>query len=157
MIIILEGPDGAGKTTLANKLCKSIPGSTLLHYGAPTDAVAAENYWQVYAEDILKASTASVLIMDRSWYTDMVYGPVLRGSLEMTATKCKMLEALVLANGGGLVIYCTSSPKVLWSRVMRRGDPLIKDTETLRALYDGYEALFKEGVTLPVVKYDTRD
>lgn len=156
MIIIVEGPDGAGKTTLVNKLLASHPNSVCKHFGKPESNEAALVYWKVYALAVLNTNKDVLTIFDRSWYTDMVYGPILRHRLEMEALYVKMLEALVLTNGGGYVIHCTAPTKLLWSRCKARGEELITSVDMLDDISNAYEYVFANKCGLPVVRYDTR-
>lgn len=155
MFIIVEGPDGAGKTTLIEKLLRSHPGSKRLHFSAPASPEAAALYYRIYAEAIKSADPALVTIFDRSWYSDMVYGPVMRGNQEMLDIHAEMLEAMVLAHGGGFVVYCTAPLKVLWARCTRRGENYIDCVERLGEISDKYTKILTEKCGLPIIRYDT--
>lgn len=156
MIYIIEGPDGAGKTTLVEQIRKSNYNAVVKHFGAPQTPEEADNYYKVYAEAINAKSDDEVLIFDRSWYSDMVYGPVMRGRLEMTQAHADMLSAMVVASGGGIVIYCTAPIKILWARCTRRGEAYITTREKLADIAKGYAEVMKNNVRfLPVVRYDT--
>jgi thymidylate kinase len=152
MIIIVEGPDGAGKTTLIGKLQMSIKNTKVIHFSNPKTDEEAFNYWKVYATAIKEATGTT--IFDRSWYSDMVYGPVFRGREEMSQLQASMLEALVVTNGGGFVIYCTAPTNVLWTRCQRRGETFVRTYEKLREIVEGYKTVFTNSI-LPVVKNDT--
>lgn len=156
MIIIVEGPDGAGKTTLIDKLLKSSCGAVYHHFGAPASAEEAANYYQVYA-DTIKACTPDALhVFDRSWYSDMVYGPVMRGKCEMTQTHADMLAAMCIAHGGAMIIYCTAPVSTLWQRCKARGETYITDVAKLAEIAKLYPTVMRENVSyLPVVRYDT--
>lgn len=155
MIIIVEGPDCAGKSSLIEKLLKSHPGSTSKHFSAPKNDQEAFDYWQVYAKAIQDTDPTKVTIFDRSWLSDLVYGPVMRERQEMSDLHAQMLDALVVTHGGGFVIYCTAPLKTLWDRCMKRGETYIKDMETLGRISEGYVKVIGSKCTLPVVRYDT--
>ena len=156
MIYIIEGPDGAGKTTLVEQIKKSHMNAKVLHFGAPQTPEEADNYYKVYAEAISAKRDDEVLIFDRSWYSDMVYGPVMRNRQEMTQEHADMLSAMVVACGGGIIIYCTAPIKVLWARCQRRGETYLQNQAQLRAIATGYSKVMAENVRfLPVVRYDT--
>lgn len=76
-IIILEGPDGAGKTTLAKALHDKLPGSVVVHFGPPTDGDEVREF-QSDLRLIHLESTHSVVIVDRLFYSAVVYGLALR-------------------------------------------------------------------------------
>lgn len=156
MIYIIEGPDGAGKTTLVEQIKKSHMNAKVLHFGAPQTPEEADNYYKVYAEAINAKRDDEVLIFDRSWYSDMVYGPVMRNRQEMTQEHADMLSAMVVARGGGIIIYCTAPIKVLWARCQRRGETYLQNQAQLQAISVGYSKVMAENVRfLPVVRYDT--
>ena len=156
MIYIIEGPDGAGKTTLVEQIRKSHMNAKVLHFGAPQTPEEADNYYKVYAEAINAKRDDEVLIFDRSWYSDMVYGPVMRNRQEMTQEHADMLSAMVVACGGGIIIYCTAPIKVLWARCQRRGETYLQNQAQLQAIATGYSKVMAENVRfLPVVRYDT--
>lgn len=154
MFFILEGPDGAGKTTLAEKLMETI-NCDMFHFGKPETKEEAFNYYQVYAEAIMDADSKKNYILDRSWYSDMVYGPIMRNMNEMSELHANMLEACVLANGGGLVLYLTAKLDVLWRRCKTRGETHILDKEILGMISKRYEKVMSENCKLPLVRYDT--
>lgn len=156
MIYIIEGPDGAGKTTLVEQIKKSHMNAKVLHFGAPQTPEEADNYYKVYAEAINAKRDDEVLIFDRSWYSDMVYGPVMRNRQEMSQEHADMLSAMVVACGGGIIIYCTAPIKVLWARCQRRGETYLQNQAQLQAIATGYSKVMAENVRfLPVVRYDT--
>lgn len=156
MIIIIEGPDGAGKTTLCQQLLTSIPGSELKHFGAPATKEEALNYYKVYVDLLKYYDRSKVLIIDRCWYSDMVYGPIMRNTQEMSQEYADMLAGMVVACGGGMIIYCTAGVNTLWSRCKKRGETYIKDSGTLKLIHDRYEEVMKNCVQfLPVIRYDT--
>lgn len=156
MIYIIEGPDGAGKTTLVEQIKKSHMNAKVLHFGAPQTPEEADNYYKIYAEAINAKCDDEVLIFDRSWYSDMVYGPVMRNRQEMTQEHADMLSAMVVARGGGIIIYCTAPIKVLWARCQRRGETYLQNQAQLQAIAIGYSKVMAENVRfLPVVRYDT--
>lgn len=154
MIYIIDGPDGAGKSTLAQKIREASPGSKILHFGAPTTQLEAENYWQVYLKAIEEAGDQTV-IFDRSWYSDLVYGPVIRGQQEMTEQHKDCLEHAVRSCGGGLVIYCTGVQRKLWSRCLQRGETFIKNGDQHKAICRKYDEVMHNIERLPVVVYNT--
>lgn len=155
MFIIIEGPDGAGKTTLAKQLLRSHPNSKYLHFSYPANEQEAQNYWRVYAKALLQADSTKVTILDRSWYSDMVYGPIMRGKLVMVPETVDILEQLLIKNGGGFVIYCTADVNTLWKRCQERGENYIKTIDKLRDIANKYEEVLSNYCKLPIIKYDT--
>jgi thymidylate kinase len=151
MIILVEGPDGAGKTTLTEKLCKSYPKVLVYHFGAP---VPDEDQFTRYATPIIDYGNTEVLIYDRSWYSEFVYGPIMRGQSELNYAHSQALEALVLQHGGGHVIYCTGKPSTLWLRCKKRGETYIQNAEQHAELCKQYDYVMANVCRLPVVTLD---
>jgi len=150
MIIILEGPDGSGKTTLAKKLVAQT-GYAYIHKSYPKTQEEMENMFQEYKELLDQQDN---LIIDRSWFSEMVYGPILRSRSYITMEQALILEQAVAARGG-LIIYCTGNIDNLWYNCLSRGEDLIRDYKTFAQICTRYTALFSGAVTIvPVVKYE---
>lgn len=156
MIILLEGPDGSGKSTLAQRIAVGCRNAHIEHFGVPKTDEEAYNYYKVYMAAIQRHEPGEIVVLDRSWYSDMVYGPVMRGRDEMTQEHADMLAAACVAHGGGLVIYCTAPVKVLWARCKKRGESYIASEDKLWAIDNQYKIVMSTAVKyLPVVRYDT--
>lgn len=149
MVIILEGPDGGGKTTLATKL-SLMTGYKVKHYSYPKDQDEADAMFLGYCDDFVGASN---IIVDRCWYSDLAYGPVMRGRATITYPQMYELEKMI-AKRGGIIIYCTDTKAALWQRISKRGDDFIHDREKFNTICDNYETLFGVPHILPVVKYN---
>lgn len=154
MIYIVDGPDGAGKTTLARKIKEATPGAKILHFGPPATPEDAKNYWLVYLHAI-EDNDGQTIIFDRSWYSDLVYGPIMRNKQEMTDEHRDCLEHAVRSCGGGLVIYCTGVPRKLWSRCLQRGETYIKNGDQHKAICQKYDEVMHSITRLPLVVYNT--
>lgn len=155
MIIIVEGPDGAGKTTVIEKLLKSHPGSSYRHFSYPETDEEAFNYYQTYAQAIKETDPTRVTLFDRSWYSDLIYGPIFRNRQEMSFLHAEMLDALVITHGGGFIIYCTAPLNILWARCKKRGESFIKNIAQLEKISDDYRSILSTKCTLPVIRFDT--
>lgn len=153
MIIILEGPDGSGKTTLANKLHQQT-GYQLLHRTQPKNEEDKKRMMDEYIQ-VLKAGKN--VIMDRSWYSEMVYGPVMRDASVITYPQMYELEKLA-TKYGAIVIHCTAPEATLWKRCLRRGEDYITKRETFHELFVGYNQLmYNVPHLIPVVTYEYED
>ncbi len=74
MIVIIEGPDGAGKSTLAHALAKQ-HGFMYRHEGPPPTGVDPLQHYL----DTLHHLQGTHMVLDRFALGERVYGPVLRG------------------------------------------------------------------------------
>jgi thymidylate kinase len=157
MFIIVEGPDGAGKTTLINKLKEQFENDysscEVVHFGKIDNP---DEYFRIYLEAIMNQvdQCVSVSIFDRCWYSDRVYGPVMRNAEEMTFDQARNLDQHVIERGGGMIIYCDAPIDVLWSRCRERGESYITDVDQLEQIAMLYKVEIKQSL-LPVVYYNT--
>lgn len=152
MIIVIEGVDGSGKTTLANQI-SSQAGFEVIHRSKPETNEERLNMLQMYRAII---ASGKDIILDRSWYSEVVYGQVMRDISFISIEQMKQLEN-ELANVGGLVIYCTGDVDKLWQRACLRGESYITDYRDFTALALYYESLFTMPHKIPVVRYAIND
>ena len=130
MIFIFEGPDGSGKTTLAEKLQQQT-GYPLIHHSNPQPG---EGWFADYMDLIAKHGPTG-LILDRSWTSDFGYAPVFRPTEQMFLPQYQALDCAVKAYGGGVYVYCTSSIHTLWKRCKVRGEDFVKNRLQLEGRY----------------------
>lgn len=71
MIILLEGMDKVGKSTVANHFCKK-DSFEYIHMSAPTKGISREDY--IKEMMTLVANTAGKnVVIDRTWYGELVW------------------------------------------------------------------------------------
>ncbi len=129
MNIIIEGPDGSGKTYIAQQLADLL-NLQYKHFEAPrTDEEVLAQY-DMYKK-LLKTQTS--IVLDRAWYSDMVYGPIFRGKRAITFEKMQALETLT----NGVVIYCIGDPSEMWSAAKARGEHYVQT-------FDQYMQIIRE-------------
>jgi len=75
-IVILEGPDGGGKTTLARQLVEQY-GFYYKHEGPPAPYRDNIAYYLSILNEAIEALYNTVF--DRCWLGEMIYGPIFRG------------------------------------------------------------------------------
>ena len=152
MIIILEGPDGSGKTTLAEQLAKQTK-YLILHRTQPkTDEEKA----RMMSEYLQVIRTGKNMIFDRCWYSEMVYGPIMRDASVISYPEMYELERQ-LSKTGALLIYCTGKPEVLWKRSHTRGEDYINHSTDHLNICKGYDELMAVPHLIPVVRYEYKD
>ena len=78
MLLILEGLDKCGKTTFANKFLGL---ATVIHCTKDSDCT------KVLLDAAKMADSGKLVILDRSFLSEMCYGPVYRGTMDITPAK----------------------------------------------------------------------
>ena len=145
-VIILEGPDGGGKTTLANWL-HNTHGYNIVKTGPPGPGDVTATY--------LNALTAAIerpdkTVLDRLHLGEAIYGPLLRGVDRMGPGGLAAIEwAIANCSDVRLVIVCP--PWDVLVEGWRSKDDLLKDERQLRTIYDAYLA---HAARLGVKPYD---
>jgi thymidylate kinase len=112
MLIVLEGADGVGKSTIAKRLAR-ILNARIIHCTKDTPNDLA------YFRSILYASEEQHIIADRFCYGQFVYQS--EEERKLTQDELYRLEADML-NMGAKVIYVTASEKTIEARLNKRNE-----------------------------------
>ena len=112
MLIVLEGADGVGKSTIAKRLAR-ILNARIIHCTKDTPNDLA------YFRSILYASEEQHIIADRFCYGQFVYQS--EEERKLTQDELYRLEADML-NRGAKVIYVTASEKTIEARLNKRNE-----------------------------------
>ena len=120
-MIIIEGLDGTGKTTLANDLLNK-------NYILINNNLTSESHYDKYV-NIIKTSDINS-VSDRSFVSEMVYGKVLSGTTKLSEEEFINLVKLY-SEYETKIIYLYASKKILLER--RRDD--FKDSKVIFHLY----------------------
>lgn len=150
-MIIIEGLDGVGKSTVVERL-KTF-GFINLHYDYDSS-----NYdlTQKYLS-VLNYNDLDKYIADRSFFSEMVYGPVLRNGSRISDEQfIKLLKEY--SKIGAKVIYLTSDKDILLKR--RQEDE--KDFKTLTDYYSELNSQYEKAMNItakyiPVLHIDTSE
>lgn len=118
MFIIVEGPDGAGKTTfvreLALELWRQERGTVLINpKRSPVQPVLLE---YIGGLEFYRPGAGRDLILDRCWYSDDVYGPIWRG-FGLTFGERSALEEWA-HKMGAVIAYLDVDDETLVERVL---------------------------------------
>lgn len=130
-VIILEGSDGSGKTTVAKNL-ESLYNShgfnvEMWHYGPHSpDKTSVQEYLEPLIDwcEEQRDFAHKVLIIDRFHLGELVYGPVLRGFSQMTDDQYEYIEHY-LDKIGAIRLYVRPARSVVLERFRQRGDDLV--------------------------------
>ena len=150
LTIILEGPDGAGKSTLAKKIEQiaaefvTIHGVRRIHADRPKPL---ENYYEYFVNIISKAylDNIDLLILDRSWYSEIVYADAMRRTPALDVSSVHSLDTCLKTHGGGFIIFCDAADDTLVTRAFKeRGEDFVNELQ-LRYAAASYRELFTAG------------
>jgi hypothetical protein len=128
-IIVIEGVDGAGKTTLAREFEKR--GFRYVHNGKPAPN---EDVFETYTRQLLDAQRSNVVI-DRLHVGETVYGQVVRGTSRISPAQLLLLNRLIFGLGG-VVILCNplfGYARAAWER--RRDREYVTDEGLLARVH----------------------
>jgi thymidylate kinase len=151
-MIVLEGPDGSGKTTLGQQLLSEgiiqglLPSPSRNTEGRPT-VLGRPYVKQVY--QYLSRYTSLDVAVDRFFYSELVYGPLQRGCTPFSSEELR--EVAIAIHKDHLLIYCCP-PFV--KIAAKSDDP--GDREFARRIYETYRSLFF-GTPLRFMVYDWTD
>jgi thymidylate kinase len=146
-VVVLEGCDGTGKTTLATTLVFQ-HGYTVIHSSRTPDEIDLLTWYR----SIL--STPGKIALDRSFISELVYGPLQRGRSRLTGSDAAQL-ALIVAARGGVLVHLTGRPETIVARLRAR-DGSAPSLERISALTDAYRTVFDAlaGIA-PIITADT--
>lgn len=147
-LILIEGCDGAGKTTLAQAI------ATLRHAPIRHSAITSPDV------DLLTCYRAVLsrpgpLVLDRCFLSESVYGPLYRGRSRLTAAEVTQLIQQV-TDRNGVFVHVTADPQVLHRRLLRRGEAAAPDVAELTRIVRAYDRAFDDlGTVALCIRIDT--
>lgn len=153
MIFIIEGPDGSGKTTLAKRLAAKT-GWPYVHMSNPKTEEEMVEMANEYKKLLREHRN---LILDRAWYSEMAYGPTMRGKTAIDYPTMFSLERLAASRGGAMIIYCTDSAAWLWKRCQERGEDYVLHKEDFVDICAEFDRIMSAPHLIPVVRYGYED
>jgi hypothetical protein len=105
--VIVEGPDCSGKSSLVRRLKAELAsGWDVLQMGHK-DGDQFKRYVKVYLE-------ADRILLDRSHFSEGVYGDLWRGSRNLAARERSLLDDI--ARNEFVTVLCAAPPSLLWQR-----------------------------------------
>lgn len=141
-VIIVEGPDGCGKSVLATDLARR-RGALLTRHGPyPGDGARV---WLRYLEAMLPAyADVADVVLDRSWLSEPIYGAAYRGGTNRISVAARRALERVALGRDAAVVMCRVPKLRCFENFRRRkaeGGEYLDDVKQLNAVYDGYKRL----------------
>lgn len=147
MLIIIEGPDRTGKTTLAKHLI-DVFSLQYIHCSKPE----TDNPYNEYIEliDSIKLPT----VIDRVYFSEYVYGKLWRGKCGFTEKQFYDLDLKYMEKFDFVcVIHADAPVEVIKQRCLDVGEDLLKFDEIEKCKYLFDDIIQK--TKIPVLKYDS--
>jgi len=144
VLILLEGLDGTGKSTVADEL-RSVHGFEVFHQLRPKDPPV----W-TYTAPLFGyyPGQGRHVVCDRWHLSETVYPRSLGHRTELTATGLGRIERF-LSDKGAVVVYCLASVETICTSHAIRGEPIDLDRIERETLY--YDESLSE-TRLPVAE-----
>ncbi|MCX5124583.1 hypothetical protein [Streptomyces sp. NBC_00347] len=141
--LVLEGCDGAGKSTLAAHLADQ-HGFTVVHSPRTPDSLDLITHYR----ELL--ALPGRLILDRCFISELVYGPFYRGVSRITWAQAHDLARAVCDRDGALC-HLSAPAEVIRARLLAR-DGRAPSHAQVAALLAGYSSVFQRlGERIPVI------
>lgn len=152
MIIVVEGPDFAGKSTLVKKLEKHHKSKGRTVNVVHTTQPDPEDHLPLfvrYVDDIKYAIEVQgddgVVIFDRLHIGEAIYGPRYRGESRISELQMEVLDQLLTDIGALKVFVDTADADLLHRFRGDRGEDFVKDEDALLQIADEYRQLLGNG------------
>lgn len=145
MGFVLEGPDGAGKSTLAKQLAMGYD-LQVNHFGPPTKPALEE-----YLGFLAAQGRSHRRVLDRFHLGESVYGPIYRGTPPLTVPDLCTIEWALMVRGYTM-IHVSRSLKDLAHTLDERGDWMVR-TDQLGKIIETYWSVMQESF-MPRITYD---
>lgn len=154
ILILVEGPDGSGKSNLVADLVKTIefqrPRDTVevLHKGPPTKSLLDE-----YETPLLeyRPGRGHHIICDRWHLGEWIYPQILGRDSDADDGMLWHIEAF-LRSRGAMLVHTTLQTDLISSNIARRGDDLVTVLQTAEIM-SGYMSMVRR-TQLPLWTYD---
>jgi hypothetical protein len=131
VILIIEGPDGAGKTTLARSLLAPVAGGVDYHHEGPPPA-GDHGLLPYYLDFVRRAFDQRMehrnpFVFDRLAMGEVVYGPLLRGRSRLSDAELGTFFRVTREMGAVHVLALPpfAVARANWEARARRGEELI--------------------------------
>ena len=151
MLLLVDGPDGAGKSTLIRQLEELYPGLSTSHHG-PYKGASGRELASAVMSSMRPAFAGNPTAIDRCWISEPIYANIFRKQeSRLTGPLVRMLERAALSCSG-IIILCLPPFWKCQEAFLSGREEMMSSVEDLRRVYDSYAVGFK--TNLKVVKYD---
>lgn len=140
MIIVMEGCDATGKTTLAD-LIANARGSEVRHFGPPEQHPLTE--WGMQFDE----GVVQNVIFDRLHWGEPVYAPIYRDGSELGVTGFRWFE-MMLAARGAITVLAEGDPDAILQRIISLNDDYVEHSlDHVNRISTAYQELRPQALT----------
>jgi thymidylate kinase len=153
-LIILEGCDGTGKTTLGKRLAAWYD-AEYIHLDAML-SVTGRGLPRMSLEAMTPALLGHrAVVMDRSWLSELPYGIMARnGDVRISDFDRRMLDRLALTCNAVVINCSTDLDTMLANWQGRKKIELVKQQKMITRIWNWYGQNLATATDLPVIDYD---
>jgi len=156
-LIIFEGPDCGGKTTVMREFRQTMADVTEVHHG-PYPRLTSAQLPRFYVDSMMPLlHQYEHMLMDRCWLSERIYGRVFRNGTDRIGLAARHLERIAMRHGAVVVLCLPPWEKVKEQWLKRKkadSDAEYLDRiDQLETVYAMYE-LLEFSTDLPVIRYD---
>jgi thymidylate kinase len=139
--IIVEGSDGSGKTTIVNLLAKNYNLLPVQSFKYSTIFQSFDEGFEAWLDEELNKTYLRTPVHDRFFYSEMVYGPVLRSKVAVKPEKLRsVMKAL---SDEAFLIYCRP-PFGTVEENIKKTSQMKGVVGNARSIYNAYDNLMNE-------------
>lgn len=148
MLVIIEGADGAGKTTLASALVAMATADRvvpwIIHKSQPAEdedlRLTYVNDLEFYEPNIIHSH---LVVCDRWHLGEMIYGPIYRGRSQLQDQDVLKIDRLI-DKKGGVRLFLDAPDRRLIYRAFTRGESFVQTPRDLIQIAIQYRELAME-------------
>lgn len=142
-ILVLEGPDGSGKSTIADRVVE-LTGARLVKFDAP-DGDRPGGEFERFTRPIKNVVLEGVelIVLDRFYYSEFVYGPHFRGGVLGDLGQYARIERFAQQIADVTRVYVDVPWETNSAWLTSRGDESV-NVDDLAALRAGYDRLLRD-------------
>jgi thymidylate kinase len=139
--IIVEGSDGSGKSTIVNLLTKNYRLTPVQSFKYSDLFKTFDEGYEAWLDEELNKTHLRTPIHDRFFYSELVYGPILRSKVALKPEKTR--SVMQLLSKEAFLIYCRPPFGTVEENIAKTSQ--MKGVESnARFIYNAYDNLMNE-------------
>lgn len=148
-LVIFEGPDCSGKTTVARRMAKHLDAVNIHH--TSYNGVHGDPLMERYATS-MGLSVHVPVVLDRCWLSEVPYGQVFRGGLDrLGPDRVQSLEKWANYLGAKVVLCLPPWNNVRDTFLLRQSEEMLTGMDQIKKVYGLYTNM---KTTVPLIHYN---